>query len=169
MRNWHLLYTKPHKELLVHAQLEDRGLEVFFPYLQLERGHRRGVRLEAFFPHYLFVNTDLMAAEASGLRSLPGMRKIVEFGGQPAVIPDEVVHDMRGRSDPYRDKILRKSEWLFKPGQHVEVVDGPFAGFEAVYQRSFNGGQRVQILLDMMGSWTRMQLGVDRIKPSDCH
>ena len=49
MRNWHLLYTKPHKEPLVHAQLDDRGYEVFFPYLQRDRGYNRGVRLEPFF------------------------------------------------------------------------------------------------------------------------
>lgn len=169
MRNWHLLYTKPHKESLVHAQLDGRGIEVFFPYLQYERGHRRGVRLEPFFPHYLFVKTDLMAAEASGLRSLPGLRKIVDFDERPAVIPDEIVDDLRRRLDPYRDRIVPKSEWLFTPGQQVEVTDGPFVGFEAIYQRSLSGGQRVQILLDMMGSWTRMQLSIDRIKPSDSH
>jgi transcriptional antiterminator RfaH len=169
MRNWHLLYTKPHKEPLVHAQLDDRGYEVFFPYVQRDRGYNRGVRLEPIFPQYLFVNVDLISAEANGLRSLPGMRTIVDFGGQPAVIPDAVVHDLRGRLETYGDKILRKSESLFTPGQHVEVTDGPFIGFDAVYQRSLSGGQRVQILLDMMGSWTRMQLSVDRIKAVDRH
>lgn len=169
MRSWYLLHTKPHKEPLVSGQLEDRGLDVFFPYLRLERGHGRGIRLDPFFPSYLFVKVDLFSPEASDLRWLPGVRTLVHFGGYPVSVPDEIVDSLRERLTPYRDKVLRKSEWLFKSGQRVEIVSGPFAGFEAVYQHSLSGGQRVQLLLDMMGSWTRTQLNVDQIRPAATH
>ena len=146
-------------------QLEDRGLEVFFPYVEYDRGYGRGTRVEPFFPHYLFVHVDLMAPEASTLQWLIGVRGLVRIGEQPATLPDQVISHLRERLAPYQEKILAKSEWLFKSGEQVEITEGPFAGFEAVFQHGLSGGHRVQILLNMMGSWTRAQLGIEQIKP----
>ena len=165
MRQWYALYTKPHQETLVCRQLEDRGLEVFFPYVEYDRGYGRGTRVEPFFPHYLFVHVDLMAPEASTLQWLIGVRGLVRIGEQPATLPDQVITRLRERLAPYQEKILAKSEWLFKSGEQVEITEGPFAGFEAVFQHGLSGGHRVQILLNMMGSWTRAQLGIEQIKP----
>ena len=165
MRNWHLLYTKPHKEELVAQQLDARDLDVFFPTLRFERNHGRPVLIEPFFPHYLFVRVDLTAAEASGLRWLAGVRSLVGFGGVPAVVPDRLINDLRARLEPYRHKTLRKDEWIFRAGERVAVNAGPLAGYEAIFQRGLGGGQRVQLLLDMMGSWTKVELSIDQVRP----
>lgn len=166
MEQWYVIYTKPHKEPLVNGQLADRGLEVFFPTLQFDRGYNRGIRLEPFFPHYLFVKADLMAEEARDLRYLPGVRTVVHFAGRPAVVPDEVLTLLRERLEPYEAKVLRRSEWLFKPGQPVVVAEGPFAGFEAIFQRGLNGSERAQILLKLIGSWSRAEISVYDLKPA---
>ena len=44
MQYWHVMYTKPNKETLVDSQLEDRGIETYFPYLRIERGYGSFVR-----------------------------------------------------------------------------------------------------------------------------
>lgn len=164
MEQWYVLYTKPHKEPLVNGQLEDRGLDVFFPTLQFNRGYNRGIRLEPFFPHYLFVKADLMAEEAKDLRYLPGVRTLVHFTGRPAVVPDVVIEQLRERLQPYEAKVLRRSEWLFQPGQAVVVKSGPFAGFEALFQKGLNGSERAQILLNLLGSWSRAEISVHDLK-----
>lgn len=165
MQHWYTLYTKPHREPLVLRQLETRGLDAFFPCIRLERGHRRGVRMEPFFPHYLFVHTDLTAPEAAAIPWLIGMRNIVRVGEQPAIVPDQVIERLRAKLDPYQDKVLKRAEWIFKPGQQVEITSGPFAGFDAVFQQGLSGGRRVQILLNLMGAWTKTQLSADEVKP----
>lgn len=163
-QRWHVLYTKPHQESLVFQQLEGRDLDAFFPFVRLERGHRRGTRVEPVFPHYIFVKVDLMTRDAASLQWLPGVRSLVRFGDQPAIIPDAIIQQLRERLGQYQDRVLRKSEWQFQPGQKVEVVDGPFSGFDAIFQEGLSGANRVKILLNLAGTWTRTQLDVEQIR-----
>lgn len=160
---WHLMYTKPKKEPQVNRLLQEQGIETFFPVVQLEHGKRRDVQIEPFFPHYLFFRADLQSAETSGLQWLAGTRAIVNFGGQPAVIPDEVVAEMQQRLQPYTESVLHKGEWLYQPGDRVEVVKGPFAGMEAIFQRGISGKDRVQLMLHVLGAWNRVEMRTDEI------
>ena len=166
MDAWYVLYTKPHKETLVHRQLEDRELATFFPYMQYDRGYGRGVRLEPFFPHYLFVRVDLESQAASGLTWLVGVRHLVSFEGRPARVPDVAVDALQARLAPYAAKVLAPAEALFAPGEAVRVVSGPLAGLEGVFQRGLSGSQRVQILLNLLGQWSRVYLDVHQLVPT---
>jgi len=163
MLYWHAIYTQPRREVLVNRQLENRDLEVYFPVLQFDRGHGRGIRLEPFFPHYLFVKADLMAASAYGLRWLPGVRTIVETDNQPVIIPDSVIATLQQRLESATKRVMRKHEWLFQPGQKVLITNGPFKGFEAVFQSGLNGDQRVQILLNCLSSALRLQVDAQHL------
>lgn len=165
--NWHLIYTKPHKEHQVNRLLLERDLETFFPVVQLERGYGRGIRAEPFFPHYLFVRADLSSADASGLQWLAGVRSIVHFGGRPAVIPPEAIATLQQRLQPYDSQVLHPGEWRFQPGQPVEVISGPFSGLEAIFQKGLSGKDRVQVLLHVLGAWNRVELGTNEIVPID--
>ena len=165
MKYWYLIYTKPHKELLVNQQLADRDLEVFFPTLQVDRGYNRGARLEPFFPHYLFAHLDLMADWVGDLRWLIGVRTLVHMEGRPTIVPEPVIDALRQRLQPYEDKVLRRGEWLFKPGQRVVITKGPLAGLEAIFHQGLQGAERGQILLEMLGSWTRAEISSYDIKP----
>lgn len=165
MQHWHIIYTKPNQETLVNRQLQDRNVETYLPYLQFERGYRRGIRLEAFFPHYVFVNIDLDSNQANGVQWLAGMRAIVHFDNQPAIVPAQVIDVMRRRLNPYAEKVLRKTEWLFKSNEPVLVTDGPFQGMDAIFQQGLNGGQRAQILLKLLGTWVRADVDVNQLKP----
>ena len=158
MKNWYVLYTKPHKESLVHQQLEDKELTTFFPYLQVDRGYGRGVRLEPVFPHYLFVHVDLESPEAYGLTWLVGVRHLVNFEGRPARVPEAIVDALQTRLARYTDKVLDEVELLFTPGETVRIVSGPLAGLEGIFQQGLNGTQRVQILLNVLGQWSRTEV-----------
>jgi transcription elongation factor/antiterminator RfaH len=162
---WHVIHTKPQKEPLVNRQLEDRGLETYFPFLQYERGYNRGIRVEAFFPHYLFLYIDLQSNAATDLRWLPGVRTILYVDNQPATVPESIIESLRLRLNPLNKRVLRKNEGLFKPGQKVLVAGGPFEGFEAIFQKELNGHERVQVLLKLLGAWTRTEISSNQLKP----
>ena len=74
MEHWYLVYTKPQKETFVVRQVADRGFAVFHPILQFERGYNRGIRVEPYFPNYVFVRLELESSFSSDLRWLAGVR-----------------------------------------------------------------------------------------------
>jgi transcriptional antiterminator RfaH len=165
MEKWHVMYTKPQKEALVNRQLEDRGVATFFPFLQFARGYGRGIRLEPFFPHYLFFYADLESPAIHALRWLPGVRSVVYVDQQPASVPAPVIEELQRRLRPLERRVLHKSEWLFAPGQPVVITGGPLAGLEAVFDKGLSGQARAQVLLQMVGRWTRTELDIRLLKP----
>jgi transcription antitermination factor NusG len=89
MDTWYALYTKPNQENLVLNQLEQRGVEAFFP--QFVERRRAGDRVRALFPTYLFVRVDLEVVGRSLLQWTPGLRGVVSFAGVPARVPEEAI------------------------------------------------------------------------------
>lgn len=159
-QNWYALYTNYRKEALVVDQLIVYDLELFFPTIRIERGHRRGIREEPFFPHYIFVRLDLDSGISSRLMRLPGVRTLVHFAERPAVIPDTIIEELRNRLRSEAGQPSTLAEWLYEPGDQVRIRQGPFAGLEAVFQKSLNGAERVEVLLAVLGRTTRVQLDV---------
>jgi transcriptional antiterminator RfaH len=164
MDAWYVMYTNPKKEAFVNGQFLDRGLETFFPYLQFDRGYGRGIRIEPFFPNYVFFYTDLHSRRAYDLSYMPGVRGIVRFDSMPAVVPEGLLASLRQRLEPYEQRVLKKTEWLFKPGDKVLITSGPFEGLEAVFEHGRSGQERAQILLKMLGSVTRAEIDVRHLK-----
>jgi transcriptional antiterminator RfaH len=164
MRQWHVLYVKPHKELLVYQQLEAKDIEAYFPYTQIERGYHRGIRVEPFFPHYLFFRADLHTNEANGLRWMPGVRSIVHSENGPSVVPDAIIEALRKRLDPFAEVVYERAH-LFSPGQELTIEGGLFDGFEAIFQHGLTGRDRAQVLLKLLGGWTKAELSYKHLKP----
>jgi transcriptional antiterminator RfaH len=151
MNAWYALYTKPKQEYLVLEQLQQRGVEAFFPqFVERRRGEER---VRALFPNYLFVRVDLAVVGQSLLRWTPGLRGVVSFAGVPAHVPDEAIALVR--------KQLARLEAAggfpkarFKPGERVRVTEGPLAGLEAVFQGP-GPAERVRILIRFLGQANR--------------
>lgn len=83
------------------------------------------------------------------------------------LVPDEVVAALQKRLQPYEEQVLHKAEWLYRPGDAVEIIAGPFVGLEAIFQKGIDGKERVQVLLDILGAWNRVELGTNEIAPFD--
>ena len=60
MKNWYLIYTKPHKEQLARENLERQGYEIYLPMARLRRRRmgKGATRIEPLFPRYLFIHLD---------------------------------------------------------------------------------------------------------------
>jgi transcriptional antiterminator RfaH len=162
--NWYLLHTNPRKELLVANQLHAYEVEVFVPTITIKRGYNRGTREEALFPHYLFVQTDLLSSRVPNLRHLPGVRTLVHFGGQPAIVADAVVDHIRRRVEANKVSITL-ADHLYNPGQPLRIRTGPFAGLDAIFQGGLKGTERAQVLLEVLGRLTKVELDVAALDP----
>jgi transcriptional antiterminator RfaH len=155
---WYCARTKPKHEHIAAANLErNLGLEVFDPRLRIERATRRGLvrSVEPLFPGYVFVR----CAEAAfgDIRYVTGISSLVHFGQRIPAVPDTVIEELKACFEAAEP--LAVEDRLF-PGAEVFVADGAFRGFQAIVLRNLPAKRRVQILLDILGRPTLVE--VDR-------
>lgn len=146
---WYALHSKPNKENLLREQLLARKIEVFYPEIRVHAVNPRARKIRPYFPGYLFVHVDLEQIGVSSLRWIPGAQNIVSCGGEPASVPDHLIQAIRRRVD----EINAAGGELFdglKPGERVVIQDGPFAGYEALFDARLPGRERVRVLLDLL-------------------
>jgi len=159
MEHWYALYTKPYKEHQVSNFLESRGYETYLPTIAVRKNGQE--KPAPFFSCYLFVRLDPSNGHSS-VRWTPGLRRIVTFGDQPAVVDDDVVSFLRQRLAEMKESGYKG--YRFKPGERVVVRSGPLSDFQAVFERRLSSGQRARILVDFLGRWTPCQVDIDCLK-----
>jgi transcriptional antiterminator RfaH len=108
------------------------------------RWGRLSVSIAPLFPCYVFARLELQASYF-GVKYLPGVQGLVSAGKDPIVVPEAIVREIRLRGV---DDLVEIPEDPFDNGQPVRVVDGPFRGFEAIFDRYLSGAERVAILLN---------------------
>jgi transcriptional antiterminator RfaH len=143
---WFLIRTKPGKERWVRDQLAPRLSEVFLPMLKarMPRWGRLAMSVAPLFPCYLFARLDLQTSYFE-VKYLAGVSGLVSAGPDPIVVPDAIVTEIRARGV---NDIVEIHEVPFDSGQPVRVVEGPFRGFEAIFERYLSSTERVAILLN---------------------
>jgi transcriptional antiterminator RfaH len=142
---WYLVRTKSGKEAWVRDQLSTRLSEVFLPMLKarVPRWGRLSMSVAPLFPCYVFARLDL-PRDYFGVKYLAGVSGLVSAGSDPTVVPDAIIDEIRSRAV---NGVVEIREEPFDQGEHVRVVDGPFRGLEAIFDRYLSGAERVAILL----------------------
>lgn len=142
---WYALQHKPAQGDRALLNLQNQDASCFYPKVMVEkiRAGKRVRKLEPLFPGYLFINIDPSDPLWGKLRSTRGVLRIVSFANTPAPIPDEVIDQIR--------QGLRTvdEQGGIKPGQTVQLQDGPFKGLEAVFQ-AYEGEERAIVLINFM-------------------
>lgn len=143
---WYIVVTKPRQEARAHDNLESQGGEVFLPMLQTEviKQGRRTLKSEPLFPNYLFLRLDKDSPLFAKIRSTFGVNKLLSFGGNPVTIDSRLIEDLRLRTT-VGDNLPQ-----FKTGQKVELKEGPFRHYQALF-KGYKGEERAVILLTLLG------------------
>ncbi len=155
--DWYLVRTKPGKERWVHDQLAVMLPEVFLPLLEAKtpRWGKMAWATGPLFPGYLFARFELHARYFD-VKYLPGVHGFVSAGMDPLAVPDAVIEEIRRRGV---GGVIKIQEPAMGSGDKVRVVEGPFRGFEAIFERYLSGAERVAILLSTIeASGVRMVL-----------
>ena len=142
---WYLIRTKPGKERWVRDQLNTTIPEVFLPLLKAKapRWGRMATSVGPLFPCYVFARFDLQTCYFE-VKYMPGVRGIVSAGNDPLAVPPAIVSEIRRRGT---GDIVEIPEKPLDSGDRVMVLEGPFRGFEAIFERYLSGAERVAILL----------------------
>lgn len=162
---WYVLRSKPHKEALVWQQVLSHGLETYYPRLKVRPVNPRSRKIRPYFPGYLFVHADLDRVGLSIFQWMPHALGLVCFGGVPAPVPGELIAGIRQRLEEIQTaggELLHR----VKPGDRVVIQDGPFAGYEAIFDVRLSGKDRVRVLLQLLNDrCIPMELRAGQIKP----
>lgn len=158
-RNWYLIHCEPQRDPQVERLVSHISLEAFAPRIPKSR-RRNGDK--PLFPGYVFVRMDLASGVWNHIRYLPGVRALVEIGGGPCPVGDEIVETIRTRVTTYQPGGLRLGR-----GDRVMVATGAFADLEGVFCEALSGEERVAILVDMMRRQVRIELSTDHIRLLD--
>lgn len=151
MLHWYLIYTKVWGEKSARFNLERQGYEVYLPLLQqrIRAADRVTERVTALFPRYLFLRLAEGRQPLGPVSSTVGVTKVVRFGSQFTLVPDDVVEGLRARADAGTG-LHRMNEAPLSPGSRVRISAGTFDGLEGIFDRS-EGGERVLVLLELLG------------------
>jgi transcriptional antiterminator RfaH len=159
---WYSVRTKPKHEHIAAANLRRHlAIPVFLPRLRLEKLTRRGrVRVvEPLFPCYLFINC-IVEEQIAEIQHVSGVRSLVKFGSRFPPVADVIIEDLQACFGA-EDLIAVESRLM--PGDEVTVVTGAFAGMSAQVLKSLPAKKRVQILLDILGRPTTVEVGSESV------
>lgn len=154
---WYVMRSKPCKEDFLWQQLRAREIECFYPRTRVQAAGRRPRKMRPYFPGYVFIRADMEQVGQSALQWMPGAAGVVAFGGHPAWVPENLIHAIRRRVEQINAAGGEALAGL-QPGDPVLICEGPFAGYQAIFDARLSGEERVRVLLSLLG---RQQLPLE--------
>jgi transcription antitermination factor NusG len=158
---WYAAYTSANHEKKAAAEISRRGVESFLPlYRAIRRWSDRRVKLELpLFPGYVFVH--LALRERLRVLQVPGVAKLVGFGGSPAALPDEQVEALRAG---LAGRLHAEPHPFLTAGRRVRVKTGPLQGLEGFVVRRKNS-LRLVISLDLIQRAAAVEIDEADVEP----
>jgi len=155
---WYCAKTKPKHDHIAAANLRGNlGVEVFSPRLRSEQTTIRGVIknvTEPVFPGYVFVCCAL-EKHFDAIRHTSGVTGLVHFGGRIPTVPAAVLEDLRTCFGAGQVLNLQRDPL---PGDGVTLAASAFVGMQALVLRSWPAKRRVQVLLEILGRPTPLDV-----------
>lgn len=155
---WYLVHTKPGREEIAEFNLLRQNYQVYHPRLLRPTRHRGSwiEKVVSLFPRYIFLRLT-QGQDLGPVRSTVGVANIVRFGHAYAVVPGQIVEDLRLRADPETGLHVLQGRAQFNLGSSVRIVAGVFEGLEGIFQRE-SGAERVVLLLGLLGRETLVEV-----------
>lgn len=157
------MQCKPNENARAIEHLGHQGFEAFSPSCRVIRrvGTVRRPVDEPMFPGYAFVRLSPSRDDWSVLRSTRGVRQLVRFGGVAPRVPESLIDRLRTLDGTPVDTPAER----LQAGDRVRVLEGPFAGMNAVFLEK-DGMLRAALLIDCMQRQVRVVVASDALAPA---
>ncbi|MEP1472113.1 MAG: transcription termination/antitermination NusG family protein [Halieaceae bacterium] len=160
---WLAVHTRPRQEATAAVNLSRQGFEVFLP--QLRQRKRRQAKWQWFtaplFPRYLFLQVALGEQDVAKVRSTLGVVNLVRFGARLAQVDTSIIDFLKAQQDDAKG-VGELDDAAYRPGDRVQILEGPFAGLNGLYQMK-RDADRVELLLSLMGRELPIVLQLDQL------
>lgn len=155
MKRWYAVQTQPNSEGRAQLNLVRQNFGTYLPrYLKMRRHARKVERVpRPLFPNYLFVHLDVERERWRSVNGTFGVSRLVSQGDMPLAVPDGIVDAIRLREDD--DGLVTLLPPTFRPGQRVEILEGPMAMYTGFFEH-MPDNERVVLLLNMLGRQVRV-------------
>jgi transcriptional antiterminator RfaH len=158
-RHWYVVYSKARKEEQAQFHLRSKGIDAFFPRLDLTGTSDKRKRITPLFPNYLFVRIQL-ESEFHRVIWSPGVKRMVSFGDGPVPLDESIVDFLREQTDA---EGAIKARSRLRAGQEVEIRGGPFDGLLGILKDPPDARGRVRVLLQLLSRRITVNMGVEFI------
>lgn len=163
MMQWIVIHSKVRKEELLFNQLSIRNIDAYLPSIRVLPVNPRARKIKPYFPGYVFARVDLEHTGISILQWTPGAIGIVNFGGEPAYVPDHFINTLEQHLQKINSSGYAEISSL-NPGDAVDINGGPFAGYKAIFDTRLHGTDRVRVLIKMLQDYQiRVELPANQI------
>jgi transcription termination/antitermination protein NusG len=154
--SWYVLHTKSRAENVVNEGLAKKQVEVFLPKITVQsrrKDRRKMIRLP-LFPGYLFVKTDLSPRQHLEIVKTAGAVKLVGNSQGPIPVTDETILSLQimvATDAPIT------TGFMFKRGDPVMVVSGPFSGIIGIFDH-YRGKGRIIVHIEALGQFASVEV-----------
>jgi transcriptional antiterminator RfaH len=160
--HWFVIHTKPRDEYRVKNHFEGMEIETLLPLCEnFQYSHGRMCRvINPLFSNYLFARLDL-ERHYYKVKWTRGVNRILGARNEPIPISETVIQMLKHRmGDDGTVKLLED----LQEGDLVQITSGPLKDFIGVFQRRLSSGERVRILLNLIGAEVPVQISRSQIK-----
>jgi len=169
---WYVLHTYSGRENKVcdtiERQIKNSGLEDKFGKVlvateevaEMKKGKKR-VSQKKLFPSYILIEMEMSDEAWNLIENIPGVTHFVGGTRKPFPIPKREVDRILGRMEKKEGVI---PEVPFTLGEHVRVVDGPFADFTGIVDEINPERGKLKVLVSIFGRETPVELDFLQVK-----
>ena len=160
--HWYVIQTKPGNEHRVETNLSNQGIEVFLPLLECFQysSGKMIQKIKSLFPDYVFATLDINLHYYK-VKWTRGVNKILGNGSEPLPVSEKVIQTIKDRMG--ENHFVKLDEEL-EEGAIVQFTSGPFKDLMGVFDKKMSDGERVRILLNLIGVDASVRVSRHQIK-----
>ena len=150
MKHWYVVHTQPNGEARATFNLERQGFHVYLPRCLTKRRHARRAEWvqRPLFLRYLFVHIDPECDRWRSINGTFGVNYLIAQEDAPLSVPNSVIEALKSREND--SGLVVPEPTSLRPGQRVEILNGPMAMHIGLFHR-MSDNERVVLLLNLLG------------------
>jgi transcriptional antiterminator NusG len=150
------------KQRIETMHMADKIFDVIVPkenQIEIKNGKRRIVE-RRIFPGYVLVQMDVTEDSWYVVRNTPNVTGFVGSGTTPTPISEDEVRHIQKRMGVEEPKFKID----FTAGETVNIIDGPFKGFDGMVSDIDENKGKIKVLVNMFGRETPVELDSLQVK-----
>jgi len=173
-KKWYVVHTysghenkvKEHLEKSISANnLEEYFGEIIIPMhsVQVMRRGVKKIKRSKSFPSYIIISMDLNNETKFLVLNTPSVTHFLGVGEDPTPLTEQEVEDILVMQDEESGTI--KQEVVYKYGDIVMVVDGPFKDFTGTVEEVNGEKGRLKVMVSIFGRPTPVDVDFLQVEP----
>ncbi len=144
--------------LIDHENLRAKILDILVPMekvFEVKDGKKKS-KTKNFFPGYILVQAELDNQVKDFISSTQSVMGFLGTGGNPNPLQPEEVKRIVGRIT--QDESTERMETIFRSGDLVKIVDGPFNNFSGFIEEVNEEKMKIKVMVSIFGRKTPVEI-----------